>query len=302
MKNVWLFPFAVICLQAQRMLFAALCATGIVLSISCGGPSAPTPTPTPTPAPPATAAAKGATVIVSSIVATTEYVPGTAPLSVAYWSTFTVKETGGASGATISTILMHIQNRTPPVTAAEKTYTVNEKITSSGAKTYTFGLVVDAASTTVLLNEVNFIVSYTGDNGVAGSFSTPASTSISAPTPIAATPAPGPSTDAAKYDGTYDFFFKSPEPGGATKSTSLLRFMVIRNSVISSTDGTLAGTVDNFGRARFTAPCPLNNSVGDWVGNMNASARSGSNLGEGQYTCRVAIAGSTNTWQVLQSR
>jgi hypothetical protein len=216
----------VIGLQAKRVLFAGLCATGLALSMSCGGgSSAPSPAPSPTPTP-ATVTAPGATVVVSSIVATTEYVPGTSPLSVAYWATVTVKETGGASGATIATILMHIQNRTPPVTAAERTYTVNEKITSNGSKTYTFGMVVDAATTTVLLNEINFQVKYTGDNGAAGSFSTPSSTTISAPSPLAPTPTPPP----APSGDAYSFVSASPitcvQPGnniGACSGTIVIR-------------------------------------------------------------------------------
>ena len=260
MKNAWLFPLAVIRPHAQRMLFAGLCATGIVLSISCGGGSS-----APTPAPPATAvapAAQGAAVVVSSIVATTEYIPGTAPLSVAYWSTFTVKETGGASGATISTILMHIQNRTPPVTAAEKTYTVNEKITSSGSKTYTFGLFVDAASTTVLLNEVNFLVSYMGDNGVPGSFSTPASTRISAPTPIAATPAPTPTPT------------PSPAPANCFTANGNICMSMAGTVTVSCTD-----VIGNLGYAiasNCSANVPMNITTG---------------IASGQITVKVVMGG-----------
>jgi len=285
---------------APHLLIACL-GVAWITSIACGGGGSPS-SPSSTPSGTTTPAAQGATLVVTSIVSSAEYIPGTSPLATAYWATFTIQETGGATGATISTILMHVQNRTPPVTAAERTYTVNEKVTPSGSKTYTFGVVVDAASTTVVLNEVNFIVRYTGDNGVAGSFSTPASTSIPAPKPIAATPAPGP-TGVTKYDGTYDFSFRSPEPGGATKSTNLLRFLIIRNGVVSSSDRTTAGTVDGFGAVRFTASCPLNNSVGDWTGSMNASALAGTNFGQGQYTCRTAIGGgAANTWQALQSR
>lgn len=71
----------------------------------------------------------------------------------------------------------------------------------------------------------------------------------------------------------------------------------------SSSDGTVAGAVDNFGAIRFTAPCPIDNSVADWTGSMNASALAGSNFGEGLYTCRIPIGGgSLNSWQATESR
>lgn len=171
--------------------------------VGCGGGSTPT-NPTPNPAP----QSGSVTLAVTSVTATTEYVPGTVPPAVAYWSTFTVQETGGRSGAMISAILVHLQNRNPPVTSAEKTYTVSERVTANGSKTYKFGIVVDSTSTTVLLNEVNFIVSYTDDNGVAGAFSTPSSTSISAPAP-----APTPPPTFADFNGSWSGTFTGQSSG-----------------------------------------------------------------------------------------
>lgn len=120
--------------------------------------------------------------------------------------------------------------------------------------------------------------------------------------PISGTGVGATTPGSSKYDGTYDFFFKHPAPGGVTQSVSVARFFIIRNGVVSSSDGTLAGVVDGFGKVTFTGPCPINSSVGDWVGSMNASALAGSNFGEGTYTCRMAIGGSSNTWQANQSR
>jgi copper(I)-binding protein len=119
-----------------------------------------------------------------------------------------------------------------------------------------------------------------------------------------AAPAPPPSpATGGKYDGVYDFFFKSPAPGGVFDSQNLRSFMIIRGTVISSSDGTLNGTVDlNFGSVRMTSACPINNSLATWTGTMNASAQSGSNFGQGTYTCAIAIGGgASDSWQATQS-
>src|SRR5213075_15028 len=100
-----------------------------------------------------------------------------------------------------------------------------------------------------------------------------------------------------------NFFFKSPAPGGVFDSTNLPNFMIIRGGVISSSDGTLNGTVDlTFGSVTMRSACPINNSIATWTGNMNASAQSGSNFGQGTYTCAIAIGGGANdSWQATQS-
>ena len=112
----------------------------------------------------------------------------------------------------------------------------------------------------------------------------------------------GGSPGTTKYDGTYNFFFKNPGPGGVTESHTLARFLIIRSGVVSSSDGTVSGAVDSFGAVRFTSPCTINNSVATWIGNMNASALAGSNFGQGTYTCSLAIGGGTsNSWQATQA-
>ncbi len=106
-----------------------------------------------------------------------------------------------------------------------------------------------------------------------------------------------------KYDGTYDFFFKSSAAGGVTTSNNSPRYITIRNGAISSSDGAISGgSVSSLGVVVFTSPCPLNASVATWIGNMNVSALAGANFGQGTYTCSIAIGGSSNTWQVTQSR
>jgi hypothetical protein len=51
----------------------------------------------------------------------------------------------------------------------------------------------------------------------------------------------------------------------------------------------------------FTWPCLINSSTADYQGHMNQSALAGANFGQGEYTCRDPISGTT-TWQALQAR
>jgi hypothetical protein len=105
----------------------------------------------------------------------------------------------------------------------------------------------------------------------------------------------------AQFNGSYDFFFKYPSPTG-TASRALSRYLFINNGVVTSSDGLSSGSVDNFGAVRFQTPCPINSSTATWTGNMNASARSGSNFGQGTYTCSIAIGGgSLDSWQANQT-
>ena len=118
-----------------------------------------------------------------------------------------------------------------------------------------------------------------------------------------AAPAPPPASSTGKYDGTYNFFFKNPGPGGVTESHNLSNFMIIRGAVITSSDGTLNGVVDlTFGNVTMRGPCTINDSQATWTGIMNAAALSGANFGQGTYTCAIAIGGGANdSWQATQS-
>jgi hypothetical protein len=127
-----------------------------------------------------------------------------------------------------------------------------------------------------------------------------ASGSGSAPAPA---PSPTPS-GGTKYDGTYDFSFQYAAPGGA-QTQNLSRYLFIRNGVVSSSDGVVNGTVDaNFGSITFKAPCPISSGSSTWTGIMDASARSGSNFGQGHYGCNENPFGGGNSlpWTARQSQ
>ena len=132
-----------------------------------------------------------------------------------------------------------------------------------------------------------------GCNGNVGGHKTGPKDTAPPPNP----PHPG----AAKYDGVYDFFMRFPTGLGTSSSQTVLRFLTIRNSIISSADGTFSGAVDGSGGVRFTGPCVLNTSTADWKGNMNWQAPAGSNSGEGGYECRMPISGP-QTWRITQAR
>ena len=109
------------------------------------------------------------------------------------------------------------------------------------------------------------------------------------------------STGVSKFDGAYNFFFKYPSPSGQASRT-LTRYLIISNGVVSSSDRLASGSVDSFGKITFQTPCPINSSTATWTGTMNASALSGSNFGQGTYTCSIAIGGgSLDSWQANQT-
>ena len=291
--------------------FYVLCSVLGLLMISCGGgndiagPSpapapAPTPTPAPAPAPPP-APTPTATVAVSDITATTERTA----TGVTYHLVLTLRETSGRSPATIASIRVNLSSATRSGGGTfDSSQNIVTALAAGGSQTYRLNITSDNA--TDLYNQVGFVITFSDSTGIQGTSSSSGTTTVTPPGSATPTPAPTPAPAPApsgKYDGTYDFFFKNPGPGGVTESHNLSRFVIIRNGNVTSSDGTLAGTVDGFGAVRFTGPCPINNSVGDWTGIMNASALAGSNFGQGQYTCRIAIGGgANNTWQANQSR
>jgi len=93
--------------------------------------------------------------------------------------------------------------------------------------------------------------------------------------------------------------------GPNTVATQVLqRFFIVRNGIVSSNDGTVAGAItnDNFGNVRFTGPCPHGDSLPNpnlsatWTGIMNAGA--GPKFGQGNYVCRTPVGTpSRNTWR-----
>jgi hypothetical protein len=85
-------------------------------------------------------------------------------------------------------------------------------------------------------------------------------------------------------------------------SQNIDRFITIRGGIVSSVDGKMAGTVDNFGLITFTWSCIITpNSLADFRGSINASALAGFNFGEGTYTCRNPHD-LPRSWQAQQSR
>ncbi len=100
----------------------------------------------------------------------------------------------------------------------------------------------------------------------------------------------------SSYNGTYDFtfVFTNPPPTPDTQKT-LSRFFIVSNGAISSSDGTLRGSLSSAGAASFVAPCPINNDSADFVGNLTTSG-----TGSGTYRCRTG--GTSRTWSVSNRR
>lgn len=94
-------------------------------------------------------------------------------------------------------------------------------------------------------------------------------------------------------NGTYDFSFTWKDLSG-THVTQLPGFFRVRNGVISSSDGTLSGSVDSFGKATYNGPCPTANGGAVYTGSMTALAIP--KAGRGNYTCNVT--GISNVWLI----
>lgn len=97
----------------------------------------------------------------------------------------------------------------------------------------------------------------------------------------------------ATANGVYDFSFTWADLSG-THVTPLKGFFRVTNGVISSTDGTLSGTVDHFGAATFDGPCPTANGGARFTGRMTALANPKAGLGE--YICNTT--GIKNSWRI----
>ena len=94
------------------------------------------------------------------------------------------------------------------------------------------------------------------------------------------------------YDGTYDFAFVYSVQGG-NQQRMLSQFFRVNGGNITSSDGTLRGSVASSGATSFVGPCPINSEPADYLGNLS---RSGS--GEGTYRCR--FGGISRTWSVFK--
>jgi hypothetical protein len=270
-----------------------LAATALVFALAaCGGGSS-----TPT-APSAPAAPPGprstAIVLVMNVSSTVE------PTStgVLYRNTLTLTESSQRSGATIASIRVNLSNATRNGSA---TFTSSDNIVtalaSGGSNVYVLNVTSDNRDQ---FTQVTFVVTYTDNAGVGGSFTSPSGSSIT-PVPAASTPptlAPG--APSANFDGVYNFTIFYPTSATTSSSQTIPRFMTIRNGVISSADGLMTGTVNNFGRATFTWPCIISPSfLGDFSGDM--SGLSNPKFGGGNYTCRNPHDGP-RTWQANQNQ
>lgn len=95
-------------------------------------------------------------------------------------------------------------------------------------------------------------------------------------------------------NGVYDFSFTWVDMAG-THITQLNRFFRVTNGVISSSDGTLRGTVDRFGKATFDGPCPTANGGATYTGSMSALAVPKAGLG----TYRCNVTNISNSWRIF---
>ena len=266
---------------------------------ACGGGSSSPTGPSPTGA---SQSAPSATVIVKDVAATIERIAS----GVIYRTVLTIAETGGRSGATIGSIRLNLSNSSR---SGGSTFDGSDNITTALAAggSNLYRLNVTSENATDSYTQVGFTVTFSAA-GSTGTYTTPASTSVTpvpaaspAPTP---SPSPAPTPASAKYDGTYDFSFVYAT-GSTTVTTQVLpRFFIVRNGIVSSSDGTVAGTVTNstFGNVQFTGPCPHGDSLPNpnlsaiWTGILNAG--SGPKFGEGNYVCRTPVGTpARNTWR-----
>lgn len=262
----------------------------------CGGGSASAPTAPTSPSPPS-GPLSTAIVLVTNVSVTVEPTAS----GVIYRSTLTLTEVSHRSGATIASIRVNFSNSTRNGSATfDRNDNIVTTLASGGSNVYQLNVTSDNRDA---FTQVTFTVTYADSAGVGGSFTSPTRTSIT-PVPAASTPpvtTPGPPAG-GRYDGTYSFFIRYPIGGGSSDSQNIDRFMIIRNGIVSSRDGTMSGTVDNFGLITFTWPCIITpSSLGDFRGNMNASALAGFNFGQGTYTCR-SPHGEPRSWQATQAR
>ncbi len=220
---------------------------------------------------------------------------------VLYRNTLTLTEASHRSGATIASIRVNLSNATRTGAATfDRNDNIVTALASGGSNVYQLNVTSDNRDA---FTQVTFSVAYTDNAGVGGSFTSPTSTAIT-PVPAAFTPpglTPGP-TAGAKFDGTYNFLIHYPTSLTSSDSQNIQRFVTIRNGIISSADGLMSGRVENTGFTTFTWPCIVTpNTLADFRGNFNPSALSGSNFGEGTYTCRMPVSGSL-TWQARQTQ
>lgn len=278
-----------------------LASTALVFALAaCGGggsSSAPT---APTSSSPPSGPLSSAIVLVTNPSVTVE----PTATGVIYRSTLTLSEVSFRSGATIASIRVNLSNSSRNGSATfNSSDNIVTALASGGSNVYLLNVTSDNRDA---FTQVTFTVTYTDNAGVGGSFTSPTASSIT-PVPAAFTPPglgpPAPTAD-AKFNGTYDFWIRYPTSATLESFQNIRRLVTIRNGIISSADGLMSGTVNNLGFTTFTWPCIITpNSLADFRGNFNPSALSGSNFGEGTYTCRMPITISPGvSWRAQESR
>jgi hypothetical protein len=264
------------------------------VSIACGGgggassPTAPTSSPAPS------GPRSSAIVLVTNASMTVE----PAATGVIYRTTLTLSEVSGKSAATIASIRLSFSNGTRNGSATfDSSDDIVTALASRGANEYQLIVTSDNPDR---FTQVSFTVTYADSAGAGGSFTSPTATSIT-PVPAAFTPprlTPGPAS--GKYDGVYNFSIAHPTSPTTSRIQNIARFMIIRDGIVSSADGTMAGSVDNFGWITFTWPCIITpNSLADFEGHMTGLAWP--KAGKGSYDCRMKHD-EPRTWTAQESR
>jgi hypothetical protein len=256
----------------KKLLLAILASSaGAAMAMACGAaaPGAPTNTN-------GGAAGGGAAVLVEDVTATIEMTS----TGVTYHVALTTRETTGRSGLTISSIRVVLASPTRNGGAtfdSSDATTLPAKLTPGGSLVFRFGVTSTVAND--LYTQVSFVVGYTDDRGVSGSFT---SGMNSFAPPPASNPAP---PAGSKFDGIYDFRIEQPTGAGIT-TVNVAQYFRVVNGRISSPDGVLSGTVDTFGAAKFTSLCPFGaKDPATYSGNLNAGAGPTGNFGMGKYHC-----------------
>jgi hypothetical protein len=111
--------------------------------------------------------------------------------------------------------------------------------------------------------------------------------------------ATSPSSSGRKYDGVYDMSVNVPPQVNPNGVIVVSGFFHVSSDVISSSDGTLSGSVtDTFGNVSFTGPCPVGNTGGaTFTGVLNAG-----NPKFGQGTWRCNNGGASSSWRVYNGQ
>jgi len=276
-----------------KLALSILLATVVAVGAACGGGGSSTPT---APSPPAATPAplSAAIVLVLNVSVTVE----PTATGVLYRNTLTLTEASHRSSATIVSIRVNLSNATRNGNATfDRNDNIVTALASGGSNVYELNVTSDNRDA---FTQVAFVVTYTDSAGVGGNFTSPTATTIT-PVPAAFTPPPlTPGPTSGKFDGVYNFFIKYPTSATTEGSQNIPRFMIIRDGIVSSADGTMAGRVDNFGNITFTWPCVITpNSLADFTGFMNAV--SAFKLGEGKYDCRMPHR-EPRSWQAQQAQ